>query len=354
MKSIRRSLKNDRQSPPHTAGSAASYSSNHHVLSSSSVVGGSSNHAGPGAGGSAHLGDKIGTGSNAITMSRPAGQQGKTPPKAVIRAIASYRARSLQELTFEAGDFFHVTGERGGSASDGPEWFEAANPLTGARGLVPAHCFQLLGRNEKENSMRGASAGSGAVSTSFTPGAAAAAPARSLSPIAASGSAPTQLQPGQRISGSSASPNPSPLSAMFPHRGGTPSSSNTAATSNNARTRGKHQPLYGVVQYDFRAERPDELDAKRGESIIVIAQSNHEWFVAKPIGRLGGPGLIPVSFIAISDTTTGEPARFFLPFLSLLDTKSRLGSPFTAEADEQTRITPRTQVNLFPSRKSRK
>ena len=64
--------------------------------------------------------------------------------------------------------------------------------------------------------------------------------------------------------------------------------------------------VYGVVVYDFKAERPDELDAKEGEAIIVIAQSNPEWFVAKPITRLGGPGLIPVSFIEIRDMTTGQ------------------------------------------------
>jgi bud emergence protein 1 len=64
--------------------------------------------------------------------------------------------------------------------------------------------------------------------------------------------------------------------------------------------------VYGIVQYDFAAERPDELDAKAGEAIIVIAQSNPEWFVAKPIGRLGGPGLIPVSFISIRDMLTNR------------------------------------------------
>lgn len=67
----------------------------------------------------------------------------------------------------------------------------------------------------------------------------------------------------------------------------------------------KSSKVYGVVQYDFNAERPDELEAKQGEAIIVIAQSNPEWFVAKPIGRLGGPGLIPVSFIEIRNTHTG-------------------------------------------------
>ena len=65
--------------------------------------------------------------------------------------------------------------------------------------------------------------------------------------------------------------------------------------------------VYGIVLYDFNAERPDELDAKADEAIIIIAQSNPEWFVAKPIGRLGGPGLIPVSFIEIRDMTTGQP-----------------------------------------------
>jgi len=62
--------------------------------------------------------------------------------------------------------------------------------------------------------------------------------------------------------------------------------------------------VYGVVQYDFNAERADELDAKAGEAIIVVAQSNPEWFVAKPVSRLGGPGLIPVSFVDIKDMAT--------------------------------------------------
>ena len=68
----------------------------------------------------------------------------------------------------------------------------------------------------------------------------------------------------------------------------------------------KATPVYGVVQYDFVAEQKDELNVKAGESIIVIAQSNHEWFVCKPIGRLGGPGLIPISFIEIRDVATGK------------------------------------------------
>lgn len=74
-----------------------------------------------------------------------------------------------------------------------------------------------------------------------------------------------------------------------------------------SRMMGKGGMVYGMVMFDFEAERPDELQAKEGEAIIVIAQSNPEWFVAKPISRLGGPGLIPVSFIEIRDLTTNEP-----------------------------------------------
>jgi bud emergence protein 1 len=59
--------------------------------------------------------------------------------------------------------------------------------------------------------------------------------------------------------------------------------------------------------HDFVAERADELDAKSGDPISVVAQSNREWFVAKPIGRLGRPGLIPVSFVEIHDPATGKP-----------------------------------------------
>ena len=57
------------------------------------------------------------------------------------------------------------------------------------------------------------------------------------------------------------------------------------------------------------AERPDELEAKAGDSISVVAQSNREWFVAKPIGRLGRPGLIPVSFVEVRDPITSQPIR---------------------------------------------
>jgi len=71
----------------------------------------------------------------------------------------------------------------------------------------------------------------------------------------------------------------------------------------------KTQVFYAVVQHDFIAERPDELEARAGDPISVVAQSNREWFVAKPIGRLGRPGLIPVSFVEVRDPKTNQPIR---------------------------------------------
>lgn len=64
--------------------------------------------------------------------------------------------------------------------------------------------------------------------------------------------------------------------------------------------------FYAIVLHNFVAERTDELDAKAGDSISVVAHSNHEWFVAKPIGRLGRPGLIPASFVEVRDPITSQ------------------------------------------------
>ncbi|RIB26013.1 hypothetical protein C2G38_1955584 [Gigaspora rosea] len=150
------------------------------------------------------------------------------PPKKVIKALYDYTANGPNELSFSKGDFFHVVGNE-----NDPNWYDACNPATNVRGLVPVSYFQVLEKS------------------------------------------------GRSIVDDKVDSGPN-LDVQKP------------------------QPLYGIVLYDFVAERPDELDAKAGEPIIVIAQSNHEWFVAKPIGRLGGPGLIPVAFIEIRDHATGK------------------------------------------------
>lgn len=182
------------------------------------------------------------------------------PPRKVIKALYDYEPQNKngQELGFRKGDFFHVI-----SRENDTEWYEACNPLNDARGLVPVAFFEVIGKHQRQSGNSISS--SGGHDSGFSE--------KGISTM------PPPTQP--------------------------------AANMQNMHTRGPsgaRNPgamVYGIVKYDFDAERPDELEAKSGEAIIVVAQSNPEWFVAKPIGRLGGPGLIPVSFVDIKDTTTG-------------------------------------------------
>ncbi|PTB76471.1 hypothetical protein M440DRAFT_54212 [Trichoderma longibrachiatum ATCC 18648] len=181
------------------------------------------------------------------------------PPKKVIRALYDYEARSPQELSFSKGDFFHVIGRE-----DDSDWYEACNPaLPDARGLVPVAYFQALGKTERDSHT--------------------------------SDGRPT-----------TANQNPDHDSGYGEVNSAMQSPGSSASASQRMSKSSKGAMVYGVVMYDFNAERSDELEAKAGEAIIVIAQSNPEWFVAKPIGRLGGPGLIPVSFIELRDMATGK------------------------------------------------
>ncbi|CAI5759294.1 unnamed protein product [Candida verbasci] len=66
--------------------------------------------------------------------------------------------------------------------------------------------------------------------------------------------------------------------------------------------RNSNQTLYAVTFYEFNAERDDELDILPGENLIICAHHDYEWFIAKPINRLGGPGLVPVSYVKIIDS----------------------------------------------------
>jgi bud emergence protein 1 len=176
----------------------------------------------------------------------------------VIRALYDYEAQSSQELSFQKGDFFHVIGRENDT-----DWYEACNPaLPDARGLVPVAFFQALGKTERDS--------------------------------------------GQSEESPQAVRAPDHDSGYSDTSGTLVGTGTNTARSSKTMGKGSGAMVYGIVMYDFAAERPDELDAKAGEAIIVIAQSNPEWFVAKPIGRLGGPGLIPVSFIEIRDMTSGQ------------------------------------------------
>ncbi|KAL1843075.1 hypothetical protein VTJ49DRAFT_3210 [Mycothermus thermophilus] len=185
------------------------------------------------------------------------------PPKKVIRALYDYTAQTPQELSFSRGDFFHVIGRE-----NDPEWYEACNPaVPDARGLVPVSYFQALGRNERDSGQSQPDTARSAKHPDHDSG---------------YGEAPPVTTP--------------------------PATASQRSSKSGGKGKGGAM-VYGVVMYDFHAERGDELEAKAGEAIIVIAQSNPEWFVAKPIGRLGGPGLIPVSFVEIRDMATNTPVE---------------------------------------------
>lgn len=194
------------------------------------------------------------------------------PPKKVIKALYDYEPtnKNSEELAFHKGDFLYVI-----SREDDTEWYEACNPLIpAARGLVPVAFFEVVEKKQRQSTQSVRPSESTAHDSGFAEGI-----VHTSTPDVPS--LPTPLPKiSQRASGSAMhSRGPSKAGAM----------------------------VYGIVLYDFQAERPDELDAKSGEAIIVVAQSNPEWFVAKPIGRLGGPGLIPVSYVQLRDSISNEP-----------------------------------------------
>ncbi|KAJ7179455.1 hypothetical protein C8R46DRAFT_640948 [Mycena filopes] len=184
------------------------------------------------------------------------------PPQKVIRALDTHRSQRAQELPFTKGDFFYVIRDVDNA------WYEAHNPVSGARGLVPKDMFEEFNKNSA-----------------------------SLRTIGSPGPLHTTPQFQQQQSGFGMQ---SGLSGM---QSG-PSQFNDIPMSPKSAM--KTQVFYAIVLHDFFAERADELDAKRGDAITVVAQSNREWFVAKHIGRLSRPGLIPVSFVEIHDPATGK------------------------------------------------
>ena len=188
------------------------------------------------------------------------------PIPQVIKALFDFRADDPSPLSFSQGDFSHVvTGE------NDPNWFKACNPLHGLRGVVPVPCFEGVAKTERSSA--GSDPYQHAKNQRYASG--------YMEPSRAVASSNTHITEGfvQRIAGQH---------------------------MHVAQSRKRSAKIYGIVIYDFKAERPDELDAREGDTIVVISQSNPEWLVAKLITRLGGPGLIPLSFIAIRDVATSQ------------------------------------------------
>lgn len=159
-------------------------------------------------------------------------------PKKVIRALYNYSPQGPRELKFAKGDFFHVLlPDDLQDVANG--WYEALNPATHAKGMVPILYFEVLERTR-------------------------------------------------------------------PHTNGLVLLGVLTLSAALNRLLGAHT-LYAQVLYEFKAEREDELDIFPGENLIVCAHHDYEWFIAKPINRLGGPGLVPVSYVKIVDLMGTNP-----------------------------------------------
>lgn len=65
-------------------------------------------------------------------------------PKKIIKALYDYQAQGPHELSFSQGDFFHVVGRE-----NDDQWFEACNPATNSKGIVPVSYFQVLDKSER-------------------------------------------------------------------------------------------------------------------------------------------------------------------------------------------------------------
>ncbi|KAI7967917.1 hypothetical protein MJO29_001194 [Puccinia striiformis f. sp. tritici] len=284
----------------------------------------------------------------------------RVPPQSALKAKQSHQPLRPIELAFEVGDIFQVKGEY--AEADGSVWLNVMSPVSGLRGIVPLHKFRILGlpgtpaceqpnrlqsgqqstphpqsdhgkflhsrslqRFRKRLSTNSISNNSSFKSPPPTP--------REETPGSHSESFPfpsvdlhqfpTDPSPArgrQSISLTSKkapdSPGPRAISNSRVRflsqscQSNTPSPKQKSALQLEPLSQLKScaplKLLYGVVKYSFTGEAEHELDAQAGEPITINAYSgDFGWFVCKPITRLGGPGLLPVSHVQIRDVATG-------------------------------------------------
>ena len=89
-----------------------------------------------------HSSQHISTPITSPTLSRAA--ISLPPPTRVIRSTSRYRSQAPHQLSFEKGDFFHVLRD----VDNQGLWYEAHNPVTGARGLVPRSMFEEFSKGD--------------------------------------------------------------------------------------------------------------------------------------------------------------------------------------------------------------
>ncbi|KAF9365381.1 bud emergence protein 1 [Mortierella sp. NVP85] len=75
----------------------------------------------------------------------------------------------------------------------------------------------------------------------------------------------------------------------------------------NAPPKPAFMPLYGVVLHDVVAQQPDDLDARRSDTILILDQPGKNWYLARHVGQSGEPGWIPVNYVELRDMVTKHP-----------------------------------------------
>ncbi|KAI9290642.1 hypothetical protein K502DRAFT_310289, partial [Neoconidiobolus thromboides FSU 785] len=180
------------------------------------------------------------------------------PPIYIIRAKGDYHARKSEELSFMKGDLFHVIGE-----SDN-DYYSVCNPLTNKVGLVPIDLFEIIKKCPR----------------SFE-----------------TNNTTVRVQPR---SNNTISSHSCPESSLF---------------NNNFNNRASYTTFIAKALYDFDSEREDELGFKKGDLLIVLAQSTEDWFVARLLDGESSPGLVPVSYLELRDKNSGEKVDNFSEYL---------------------------------------
>lgn len=161
-------------------------------------------------------------------------------PQKVIKALYDYQPQGPGELSFSRGDFFHVLHSDASAGQEANGWYEATNPVTHQQGMVPISYFEVFNRTQHNNQIDNVIDQGNPINSKLSSGGVV----------------------GRKLA---------------------------------------NQALYAIAIFDFKAERSDELDLQAGENLIICAHHDYEWFIAKPITRLGGPGLVPVLYVKIID-----------------------------------------------------
>lgn len=184
-------------------------------------------------------------------------------PDKAIEALRDYSSSDPSDLSFTKGDFFYV-------ADENDTFYFAINPLTGVQGRVKKSHFKTFTRSRP-----------------------------ALLPTGSS----NNMNDGAISKQSSGS-------IMNPDEDAEIIDPDEQLTDSRAISGSKYLPVtffFARTLYDFKATRSDELSVYAGETIYAYAHSNFEWFIARPVGRMGGPGLVPVDFLQPIDVLTGQP-----------------------------------------------